>query len=215
METYIHNGLTIEFQTGLNKPQFADNRLIIFSKFIDWNSYQKSDICIDDNIVKVTTMSTFHEHSYSSLYLVYDYGVWNRRGFKDMSVIKNLERVGEKILLAKERHNVSLDFGRSKAGKESLEIFSNFIRERFNIVDSDDLVRFRNWDQLKDVYFTQNTTKATFGAGQDVLEDLVALLEEKGFHEEAFSLKEQLLKALFSKVTIVLDFKERFKKKKK
>ncbi|GAB6444471.1 hypothetical protein bcgnr5369_10310 [Bacillus cereus] len=138
METYIHNGLTIEFQTGLNKPQFSDNRLIIFSKFIDWNSYQKSDICLDDNIVKVTTMSTFHEQSYSSLYLVYDYGAWNRRSFLDMSVIKNLERAGEKILLAKERHNVSLDFGRSKAGKESLEIFSNFIRERY-------IIRVRCW----------------------------------------------------------------------
>jgi hypothetical protein len=160
-------------------------------------------------------MSKNGEPNYSSIYLVYDYGTWNRRGYKDMSVIKNLERVGEKLLPRRDKHNVHLDFGRSKPGKLALEELSEKITSHFTVLDGDALIRFRDWDQTKDIIFRQNITKASLEAGQDVLEEFVRFLDAEGYPDEATSLNGQLLKALFEKVDISLDFKDKFTKKKK
>lgn len=211
MDNLTLNGLLINVKNSTDRASFDNNTLTLPVYFSDWTYYQKADICLDESFVEVTIMGSIHR--FETIYLVYDYGAWNRRTYKDMSVIKNLERVGAQKLKKADRHSVTMDFGRSKNGKQSLEVLSEKILSTFSVLTgSEELVRVRSWNQTKDVIFHQHTTKATLEAGQDVLEEFVTFLTNEGYPDQALSLQEQLLKALFEKIEINLDFKELFKK---
>ena len=217
LEKYSHNGLIIEVQEGYYGAKFNDNKLLLETTFTNGANFKKVDIFLDETFVKIVEHRRYSHDTnpeISSMFLVYDYGAWNNRHYKDMSVIKNLERVGEKRLLKNERHNVTLDFGATKAGKEALELLCDELHSLFNIVDPEKTIHFKDWDQTKYVYFKQTATKATFMAGLDVLKELASFLTNKGYTEEALNLEESFFQALLAKTEITLDFKHNFKKKK-
>jgi len=217
LEKYNHNGLTIEVSEGYYGAKFDNNRLLLETTFSNGANFKKVDIFLDDTFVKIVEHRRYSydtDPEISTMFLVYDYGAWNNRHYKDMSVIKNLERVGEKRLLKNERHSITLDFGATKAGKEALELLCKELHSLFSIVDPEQTIHFKDWDQTKYVYFRQTATKATFMASLDVLKELASFLTSKGYDEEALNLEESFIQALLSKTEVTLDFKHNFKKKK-
>lgn len=217
LEKYNHNGLTIEVSEGYYGAKFDDNRLLLETTFSNGANFKKVDIFLDETFVKIVEFTRYTHDTkpeISTIFLVYDYGAWNKRSYKDMSVVKHLERVGEKRLLKNERHSVTLDFGATKAGKEALELLCEELYSSFNIVDSEKTIHFKDWDQTKYVYFRQTATKATFMAGLDVLKELASFLTSRGYEEEALNLEESFFQALLAKTEVTLDFKHNFKKKK-
>ena len=152
-------------------------------------------------------------YKYRSYHFVYDYDVYNQRRYDDMSVIKKLEQIEPKIFTSKERHAIEFVFGGTKIGKESLEKVIEKIKDTFETTSFDDVFRFRNWDQRKEIVISPKKTKTIFYITTEMINEMANFIEELGFKEESKKIKALRVKSIMGEWKHPLIFPKTLKQK--
>lgn len=212
LETIQHNNLNIVFKEGRDRPTLEGDTLYVYSFYDDYTNFQKVDVCLDDTIVLIGIIqNSFGSFRYLSNYYIYDYGGWNLRFGKDLSVIHHLERVGHKIVPRKERNIINLDFGRSNKGKSTLLEIKNKIESEATVVNNNEKVRLRNWNQSQEIILSNTKTKLTVEVATDYFDKVISIMKQCGYNI-VDEIEEQRMKALFDVISIDIDLKTHFKR---
>jgi len=210
------NGILIRAQEGTEFPKLKDGVLTISGYRTNYDSFRTVDVYLDKKIIQLGIAECYgQEYQYRSHYYVMDYGVYNLRRYDDMSVIKNLEKIGPKILTKKERHSIEMVFGSTKKGKQDLAEFLEKVKNNFETTSYEQPVRLRNWDQTNEILINPQKTKANFMVSTHMIGELANLVETNGFAEEAKKIKSNRAKAVFEKINCSVDLSHHFKKTKK
>lgn len=210
-ETNCH-GLKIIAKEGYAYPEHEDDTLTVYGMYVSYDQFQTIDLYIDENIIQVgVAESRAGDFRYRNHYYVKDYGVYNWRTYKDISVKKALEKINPAILPKKERHCIELHFGRSKKGKEDLQQLVNALNENFKLVSYEKPVRIRQWNQTEEVLVSCKKTKCDVFVSTTMLNQLSAFLEQYQYEQESEELKKHRAKAMFERVQVKLDFSIHYK----
>lgn len=215
MKEIQFGGLTIIFSSGTGRPSLDKNILTVFVDYVDYANYQKADVSLDENLILVGIASqNYGNFSYSANYYVFDYGGWNNRYKKDLSVVANLERLNHRVVPRRERNIISLDFGRSNSGKEDLQVVLKSIQDTIQVIDNNNKVRLRKWDQSQEVIVSHTKTKLTIEVASEMFGELISIFHKCGLEQEVDEIESHRMKALLEKVEVSIDLKERYKKNK-
>lgn len=212
-ETECH-GLKIVAKEGYAYPEHEDDVLTVYGMYVSYDQFQTIDLYMDKNIIQVgVAESRAGDFRYRNHYYVKDYGVYNWRTYKDISVKKALEKIKPVILPKKERHCVECNFGRTKKGKEDLEKLVNKMNETFGIVSYEKPVRLRQWDQTEEMLISCKKTKCDLYISTVMMNKIAEFLQKCGYETESDALKKHRAKAMFEPVQVKLDFSQHYKKR--
>lgn len=208
------NGLTIKCVIGGSRvPQLENNVLTINGYYKEFDACQIADIYLHEDIIRVSIIEIYtNSFNFTTYYYVYDYGVYNYRLYKDMSVVKTLEKIQPNLIGRNDRHAITFQFGRTRTGMETLAKLMEKIEDQFQTTRENDVFRFREWDNTHEFLIDQKKTKANFFLTTESLCQLVAFLEKEGYAKEAKQLQAYRVKSLVEKVKVTLDFTDYFKK---
>jgi hypothetical protein len=207
------NGLKIVAKEGYANPEYENGVLTVCGMYVSYDQFQTIDLYLDEKMIQVgVAESRAGDFRYRNHYYVFDYGVYNWRTYRDVSVHKALEKIQPIILPKKERHRIELNFGRSKKGKEDLEKMMEAIDETYETVSYEEPVRIRQWDQTKELLVSCKKTKCTLYMSTIMINEIADFVEKNGYQKEANDVKKQRAKAMFEPIGTTIDFSKRYKK---